>query len=128
MRSYRVHACTPQANGKIPYIVLSLCGAQRVSLDMGGMTDRVSLKGVDGPQTSSVALTMEALYELLQGNPIRIERNDGAIKLCPDGPQLVIQKEGTLSTTRVWMAELALAWNMLSGFGTRQNPVGWNLQ
>ena len=122
MRSYRVHACTAEASGRIPYLLLSLCGAQRVSIDMSTM------QGSAAKSNEAVALTLDALYDLLEGKPIRVERNDGAIYLSPDGPQLVIQKEGVRGTHRVWMAELALAWNMLAGFGRQQLPVGWNLQ
>lgn len=80
----------------------------------------------------AVALTMDALYDLLQGLPIQVDRKDGSIRLSPDGDQLVIQREGSgirSSSHRVWMSELALAWNMLSGFG-RAEPQhgGYQLQ
>lgn len=122
MRSYRVHACTAERNGKIPYLVLSLCGAQRVSIDMGGMQDTAA------KSNDSVALTLDALYELLQGKHIKIDRRDGAIRLSPEGPQLLIHKDGNLNTHRVWMAELALAWNMLAGFDTTPLSTRWNTQ
>jgi hypothetical protein len=71
------------------------------------------------PKSDAVALSLEALYDLLQGKPTRIAKEDGAIHLCPDGAHLVIMKEGIRGNHRVWMAELALAWNMLAGFGTQ---------
>jgi hypothetical protein len=122
MRSYRVHACTPEVNGKIPYLVLSLCGAQRVSIDMCGM------QGTAAKSNDAVALTLEALYDLLQGKPIKISRKDGSIRLCPEGPQLLIQKDGSMTTHRVWMAELALAWNMLAGFDAMPLSTRWSTQ
>jgi len=125
MRSYRVHACTPSANGRIPYLVLSLVGAHRISIDMGSM-----LEGTARPDFA-VALTMDALYDLLQGNPLKVDRKDGAVRLCPDGDQLVIHRDSGAklpSTHRVWMTELALAWNMLSGVGQTENLSGWRLQ
>ena len=126
MRSYRVHSCTPTTNGRIPYLVLSLVGAQRISLDMGFMQDEAAR-----PEYA-VALTMDALYDLLQGQPIKVDRKDGSIRLSPDGDQLVIQREKggkAFSSHRVWMTELALAWNMLSGFGrAEQRQGGYKLQ
>lgn len=122
MRSYRVHACNPQPSGQTPYLLVSLVGANRISLDLAGMKD-VAEKG-----QISVAITLEALYDLLQGNPIEIQRNDGVIRLCPDEDQLVIQRESTkhgLDSHRVWMAELALAWNMLSGCGVADSMPAW---
>jgi hypothetical protein len=110
MRSYRVHACATEAGGKIPYLTLSLVGAHRVSMDLGPMQV--------GPGPSlTLALTMDALYELLQGKSIKADRTGGAVRLSPDGDQLIIEQDGHLSQRRVWMTELALAWNMLSGFG-----------
>ena len=80
----------------------------------------------------AVALTMDALYDLLQGQPIKVDRKDGSIRLSPDGDQLVIQREKggkEFSSHRVWMTELALAWNMLSGFGrAEQRQGGYKLQ
>jgi hypothetical protein len=115
MRSYRVHSCATQRSGKIPYLVLSLCGRERVSIDMGCMQEG-PLRG-----NGEVALTMEAVYELLQGKMIRIERKDGAIRLCPNGDQLTIYRDNDQTSYHVWMAEFALAWNMLSSYGTQNN-------
>lgn len=94
----------------MPYLVISLVGAQRVSLDLARMHDEPT----DGDFT--ITLTMEALYDLLQGNPLNIERRDGNISLAPDGGQLIIHRSSHRSSYRVWMSEIALAWNMLAGF------------
>ena len=111
MRSYRVHACNADASGKIPYLVLSLCGANRVSIDMASMKE--------GPLQIDYtsALTMDALYQLLEGKSVDISRRSGELTLRPDGDQLVIEQTGLKVSHRVWMSELALAWNMLAGFG-----------
>lgn len=115
MRSYRVHACNPESNPSIPYLLVSLVGAGRISLDFRGMG-------------SGLAITLDALYDLLQGTPIVVDRNDGQIRLCPDGDQLIIEQESVHHTPislRVWMAELALAWNMLAGCGASESMPAW---
>ena len=111
MRSYRVHACNADASGKIPYLVLSICGAHRVSIDMASMKE-----GPLAPDFSS-ALTMDALYQLLEGKSIEVVRHGGKMRLRPKGEQLFIEQRGSSVVHKVWMAELALAWNMLSGYG-----------
>ena len=101
--------------------MLSLVGAQRVNLDLTGM------EGVGRRSNFAMALTTDALYEVLEGKPMQVDRNDGAINLCPDGNQLIIQQEGRVSSHRVWMSELALAWNMLAGVGTLDRQKGRNV-
>ena len=111
MRSYRIHACAPDASGKYPFLVLSLCGSERVSLDMASMSG--------GPLSLdfSAALTLDALYQLLEGKSVNVDRKGAEMRFRPDGDQLVIEQKGSPNEHRVWMAELALAWNMLSRFG-----------
>jgi len=75
-------------------------------------------EGPLAPDYSS-ALTMDALYDLLEGKCVEVARQDGKINLQPKGDQLHIQQKGSAIVHKVWMAELALAWNMLSGYGNR---------
>ena len=122
MRSYRVHACNPETNGKIPYLILSLCGTNRVSIDM---------TPVQEPSTKPLGafvLTMEALYDLLQGKSITLDQKDGELTLLGEHAQLVILKHGVAQTQRFWMSELALAWNMLAGAGSRRFSRDGKLQ
>ena len=114
MRSYRVHACNPETNGKIPYLILSLCGTNRVSIDMTAMQE---------PSTKPLGafvLTMEALYDLLQGKSITLDQRDGELTLLGEHAQLIIFRQGVAQAQKFWMSELALAWNMLAGSGMRR--------
>ena len=121
MRSFRVHACNPDDSGRIPYVVVSLCGRDRVSLDMTGLQSSAV------KTNAAVALSMNALYDLLQGKRTTVEREDGAFSFVPSGRWLVIHKQG-MDTHKVWLAELALAWNMLAGYEATPINVRWNTQ
>ena len=120
MRSFRVHACAAEANGRIPYVVLSLCGRHRVSIDMAGLQTQAAKPG------DAAALSLDALYDLLQGKRLTLDRVDGAISLSPSGRWLLIQKDGSAKSHKIWMAELALAWNMLAGYDGTPTQARWD--
>ena len=112
MKSYRIHACSPDTDGKLSYLVLSLCGRDRLSLDLTNFSAGPMMKGF------TAALTIDALYQLLEGKTVDISRKGADFRLRPDGDQLIIEQGGVKIVHRVWMAEMALAWNMLAGHGT----------
>jgi hypothetical protein len=97
--------------------VLSLVGTERISLNLATMLDGQA-RG-----EFAVALTLDALYEVLEGKVVNMSRSEGEIRLCPDGDQLIIERESVklgCASYRVWMTELALAWNMLAGNNPRR--------
>lgn len=122
MKSFKVHACSADTNGRIPYVIVSLCGRERVSIDMAGLQSNAA------KANDAIALSMNALYDLLQGKRLKVDRDHGAIDFIPTDQWIVIQKEGTEKSHKVWMAELALAWNMLAGYDATPISTRWNTQ
>lgn len=93
----------------MPYLILGAVGHDRISLDFSQMEDRPSRV------TPTFALSTEALYEVLEGKPLYVDRHDDSIMFEPHNDELVIECRygGKLRQYRVWMAELAIGWNML---------------
>jgi hypothetical protein len=94
----------------VPYLILGVAESGRLSFDFSRIeeiSDRI---------TPSFALSREALYEVLQGKAISVKRREDTIHLDPRESELVIQcnHAGKRREYRVWLAELAVGWNMLA--------------
>jgi|GEM_PF-3838615 len=66
--------------------------------------------------SKSFSFSAEALYEVLEGKDLVLGSSDCAVILHPDEEELVISCEEGESNQeiRVWIAEIALGWNMLA--------------
>jgi hypothetical protein len=100
-------------------LILGAVGQGRVQLDLGPM-ESDPLRRLPGMNLSS-----EALYDVILGNSLTVPGQEVSMTLCQEGDHLVIQcVEGqAVRNYRVWLAEVALAWNMLRGF----QPTGIHL-
>lgn len=112
MNSIRIHTSDTSPSGKIGYMVLTFTDFERVSLDLA------PLGSFAPPTSSTIAMSKEALYELLLGKDLILSYAFGTISLLPRESELVVTLElakgQTLAEYRVWLAEVALGWNMLS--------------
>ena len=110
MRTIRIHTSTTEI-GEVPYLVLGLAGFNRFSLDFSHVSEP------DRRTTPTFALSSAALYEVLEGKPLQVNRNEDSISFTPHEKELVIEcgYQGKTNVYRVWMAELAMGWNVLTG-------------
>lgn len=113
-----IHSSLARQVGKIPYLILGIAENGRLSFDFSRLdesSDRV---------TPNFAMSKEALYEVLQGKEMSVRRHEDTIHLHPQESELVIQcnHAGKHREYRVWIAEMAMGWNMLAQFeGARGN-------
>ncbi len=115
MNSIRVHTSDGCSRGKIGYMILKFSGSGRAVLNFDGLD-------LDFPSLSAeVALSPNAFYDLLMGKDLSLSNSAGTVILCPRGLELIIARKSslgeTLSESKVWLSELALGWNVLSGSG-----------
>ncbi|MGV3617044.1 MAG: hypothetical protein ACO1SV_17090 [Fimbriimonas sp.] len=113
MRSFRVHASAASAQGRIPYLVLTVVGGGRIAFDFSAMETEPRSR------VAPVTLTSDALYEVLEGRELTLRQSQGTITLFATEDELNIhcrRDDASLPQKyRVWIAEVALGWNMLTG-------------
>ena len=109
MQIFHVHVSTHGPLPDAPYLILGTAENDTVCLDFS----RLQSEG-DAP-FSTLALSSEAIYDVLEGKTLNVERSDGSVSICPSNEELWIEFNGIQGSWqyRVWMAEFALAWNML---------------
>lgn len=74
------------------------------------------MPGDCGHCVPTFALSASALAEMLAGSNLTIDLADGSIELNPVGDELEIfyRSEEIILVHRVWLAEVAVAFNMLA--------------
>lgn len=112
MNSIRIHTSDSTPSEPAGYMVLTFADTERVQLDLA------PLGNFARPISSCIALTQEALYELLLGKDLILRYPFGTISLLPRESELIVTLQllrgETLAEYRVWLAEVALGWNILS--------------
>jgi hypothetical protein len=109
MQIFHVHLSTHGSSPGAPYLILGSAENDTVRLDFS----KLQTDG-DAP-FSTLALSSDAVYEILEGKTVKVDRPDGSISICPSEGELWIEFKGIQGSWqyRVWMSEFALGWNML---------------
>ena len=109
MQIFHVHVSTHGPLADAPYLILSTAENDTVCLDF------TKLQSDGDAPFDTLALSSEAIYEILEGGTLTVERHDGSVSICPSEGELWIEFSGIQGSWqyRVWMSEFALAWNML---------------
>ncbi|MGV3615377.1 MAG: hypothetical protein ACO1SV_08590 [Fimbriimonas sp.] len=115
MNSIRVHSSVAEDPEHPSYLVLTFSDPDRISIDL---TPLVGDLGLD-----DVTFSQEVLYDLLSGQDLVLSLPDAGLVFCPRGEELVIvlraDARNASSEYRVWLAEVALGWNMLTRSSNR---------
>lgn len=110
MNSIRVHSSAPGNPGCPRYLLLTEAGPGRISLDFTFLAADQGL--------SSLTLSEDALYDILTGKDLVISLPEASFVFCARGEELVVAVRTDTHTAssefRVWLAEVALGWNILS--------------
>lgn len=109
MQIFHVHISTHGPLPDAPYLILAKAENDTICLDFS------KLQSDGDAPFSSLALSSGAIYDILEGNSLNVERHDGSVCICPADGELWIEFRGIQGSWqyRVWMSEFALAWNML---------------
>jgi hypothetical protein len=113
MKSFRVHASAATAEGRIPYLILNLVRGGHIEFDFRPLETEPRLR------IPTLALSADALYEILEGKEVAIQHAEGTTTLSAFHDELLISSQNETMTParqyRVWLAEIGLGWNMLVG-------------
>lgn len=111
MNSIRIHSSATASQGSYAYLLVSYAGSDRVILNFSQLPE---LATFDLP---NLALSQQALSEILAGRDIVVDTSFMTVGLFPRGLELVITSystaHGPSGASRVWLSELALGWNIL---------------
>lgn len=111
MRSFRVHVTEASTKTPTPYLLLGASGDGSVQLDFS------PLESEPRHRFPNLSLSLKALYDVIQGQQLRLSRREDFVILSMEDNELVIdcaRRDGTHRRQyRVWLAEVALGWNML---------------
>lgn len=110
MNSIRVHSSTPGNPEVARYLILSFAGPGRISIDLTPL-------GGD-PGLTSLILSQDALYDVLMGKDLVVSLSEVSLVFTARGEELIVAIRSDIRSTpleyRVWLAEVALGWNVLS--------------
>jgi hypothetical protein len=107
MQSFRVHSVHQTAFGKYPFLVLNRRDEGKVEFDL-------SCLGND--HLPHVQVPLDSVYDVLEGRCVDIDVKTAYLAMTPLGDRVLIECTGQGGSVRqfLWMAELALAWNLMS--------------
>src|SRR5690349_12667287 len=110
MNSIRVHSSAPGNPEAARYLILSFAGPGRIAIDLTPL-------GGD-PGLASLILSQDALYDVLMGKDLVVSLSEVGLVFSARGEELVVAIRSDARSTpvefRVWLAEVALGWNVLS--------------
>jgi hypothetical protein len=110
MNSIRVHSSTPGNPEVARYLILSFAGPGRISIDLTPL-------GGD-PGLTTLILSQDALYDVLMGKDLVVSLSEVSLVFTARGEELIVAIRSDIRSTpleyRVWLAEVALGWNVLS--------------
>jgi hypothetical protein len=107
MQSFRVHSVHQTAFGKHPFLVLTRRPDGKVELDLSFLGNAMLPK---------MSFGLGLLYDVLDGRCVDVSTEDAYLALTPLEDRVLMECTGQGGSVRqfLWMAEIAVAWNMMT--------------